>query len=80
MSQLNHSTSKELHAFAKTARFPPISSVNRSVTISSQTYNKVSDFDKIVKKGTGKDRHSFGTRHDRFAYSPSFKKNGTVGP
>ena len=55
---LNKSISKEMHSFAKSDRFPKINSYTRATNPSPMT----SDFDKTVKKGIGKDRHSFGTR------------------
>ena len=40
----------------------------------------MSDFDKTVQKGRGKERHAFGSRNDRFCYTASVKKHGQVGP
>jgi len=33
-----------------------------------------------VRKGTGKEKHSFGSRLDRFHYTPTATRNGQVGP
>lgn len=33
-----------------------------------------------VKKGSGKERHSFGSRIGRFHYTPTVLKHGNVGP
>lgn len=63
---LNASTSKEMHAFSKASRFPTIESNTRHASIGS--YDKKTDFDRTVRKGTGKTEHSFGSRHRRFSY------------
>lgn len=63
---LNVSLTKEEHAFTKTPRFPAIKLSTGNA--SPGTFNKLSDFDKTVAKGKGKDQHSFGARHSRFSY------------
>ena len=77
-SFLNSSVSKEQHAFAKSDRFPKVHSY--TINCKSNTYDKVTDFDHTVKKGIGKESHGFGSRNERFCYSPQIKKHGTVGP
>lgn len=77
-SFMNVSVSKEQHAFAKSARFPKIQSYTKDLR--PETYNKLTDFDVTVTKGRGKERHSFGARLDRFHYSPTVQRQGTVGP
>lgn len=77
-SILNNSIAKEQHAFPKSARFPKAHCYTSNC--SRTTYDKMSDFDETVKKGQGKPQHSFGSRLDRFHYTPTTAKNGTVGP
>ena len=77
-SILNMSVSKEQHAFAKSDRFPKIHSY--TMNLKQDTFNKLTDFDTTVIKGNGKDKHCFGSRNDRFFYSPQQKKHGHVGP
>ena len=67
-SFLNLSVSKEQHAFAKSARFPGIKSYTQGIMPDS--FNKMSDFDHTIKKGKGKGKHDFGSRLDRFVYTP----------
>lgn len=72
------SVSKEMHAFSKSPRFPSIKiNTNNS---SSETFNKLTDFDKTVIKGKGKPQHSFGERHRRFSYYADPNTHGKVGP
>jgi hypothetical protein len=75
-SNLNVSVSKEMHAFAKSARFPTI----QSYTSKTNPDPNTSDFDRTVKTGSGKDRHSFGSRTDRFRFSYTPFTNPKVGP
>lgn len=77
-SVMNASVSKEQHAFAKSARFPGVSSYTKNVR--PEAFTRLTDFDVTVKRGHGKERHSFGSRNDRFSYTPSVRKHGQVGP
>ena len=77
-SILNSSVSKEQHAFSKSARFAGIKSYTQGIMPNS--YNKMSDFDHTIKKGAGKGRHDFGSRLDRFVYTPFSSRTGKVGP
>ncbi len=73
---LNASTAKQQYAFAKSARFPKL----ETYTDLTNPEPKESDFDKTVKTARTKDRHSFGSRQDRFRFSFTPKSNELVGP
>jgi hypothetical protein len=77
LNPLNSSTSKEMHAFSKSSRFPELKSNTKNVAHAS--FTKLTDFDKTVKKGSGKPEHSFGARHSRFTYYPD-TRDCVVGP
>lgn len=68
-SQLNLSFSKASVPFAKTPRFPALPHFSKNV--GSATFDKDTDFDRVIKTGRGKERHSFGSRHRRFDYMSS---------
>ena len=74
---LNNSPAKEMHSFAHGSRFPALNTNTRNTSF--KTFDKKSDFDKIVEKGRGKPEHAFGSRHSRFHYYPDMR-NSKVGP
>ena len=75
-SQLNLSFAKQSVPFSKTPRFPTLTDYSRNVR--GTCFDKLTDFDKTVKIGKGKERHSFGSRHRRFNYMNS--TDGFVSP
>jgi hypothetical protein len=77
-SLLNTSVSKEEHAFSKTPRFQ--TTKTNTLNISANTLTKLSDFDKTVIRGRGKEHHNFGSTAGRFTYYPQVKTHGMVSP
>jgi hypothetical protein len=77
-SLLNTSLTKEENAFAKSSRFQTVKT--NTINISEQTLTKLSDFDKIVLKGSGKEHHNFGSTFGRFTYYPKVQSHGMVSP
>lgn len=65
-----------MHAFAKSDRFPKI----HSYTAVTNPEPKPTDFDMRVRTGKSKERHSFGSRTDRFRFSYTPFTNPKVGP